>query len=605
MATPVTIFYESQSQITREDRAKSLTPSFVDGIASNFGYKGNDLWGDTKEFGSILGGWLTDPFAPYDGPNMMPNMREDGTWDMPEGSEVVSTGADGVLTTVPYGNIPELIAVEELGAFNAAPVINTLSFHAVIGETHNAESEITKFPTQAGFEISNHGIRKNRVIEIDAIITNTLLNAVGSRQLNYGLDNSSIVFAAIEALVNSSTVCSVSTNLGTYWPVVFTKFKTKQELGMVDSMKFTLIGEEILVQDAINKTAPIELAFAPISGSDCDALSSEKSRDGYNFGCECSKAVSGITDKLFGVNPGVSSAKVGVSNSLYKESTSRTAFMLNTLNNSLSRGLMNKTSVSLRAVDNADLSEDAITYLSDNSKNVTKADVTLGRDFQLEGKTTSGKAYTVTYEVLHYDFTARKHKYRVHTDDTEVYLPPATPPAITKIGDIGAKSLLPVVGTALWGATKSVSSCAIGGLADLACEKGQDLLDTGMGKLKESIYGVTSDIVNMGGIDGSDSILGMTLDCASSQVLGEGVGYEEAGDILAGEVDEATSRIASGAATLGGQKAAVIGGHINTGYNKAATATKKFFEKKAVVSNVNVSKSQIIENFVDTDKPDV
>jgi len=140
MATPVTIFYESQSQITREDRAKSLTPSFVDGIASNFGYKGNDLWGDTKEFGSILGGWLTDPFAPYDGPNMMPNMREDGTWDMPEGSEVVSTGADGVLTTVPYGNIPELIAVEELGAFNAAPVINTLSFHAVIGETHNAES---------------------------------------------------------------------------------------------------------------------------------------------------------------------------------------------------------------------------------------------------------------------------------------------------------------------------------------------------------------------------------------------------------------------------------------------------------------------------------
>ena len=63
----------------------------------------------------------------------------------------------------------------------------------------------------------------------------------------------------------------------------------------------------------------------------------------------------------------------------------------------------------------------------------------------------------------------------------------------------------------------------------------------------------------MGGIDGSDSLLGMTLDCVSAEVYGEGVGFEEAGDLLADDIDNASNRILSGAVEYGGEKSSQLG----------------------------------------------
>jgi hypothetical protein len=132
-------------------------------------------------------------------------------------------------------------------------------FHAVISEAHEVTTEITKFPVQTGFEISNHAIKKNRKVVIEAIVTNTPL--VG--QVEFGTTNPSIyMFEALQTLVSSAVPCTVSTNLGFYEPVVFTKFTTKQSAGSMDSMQFTMSGEELQVQDTLNKTAPKVLKFS-------------------------------------------------------------------------------------------------------------------------------------------------------------------------------------------------------------------------------------------------------------------------------------------------------------------------------------------------------
>ena len=140
-----------------------------------------------------------------------------------------------------------------------------LRFHAVVSEAHQAVSEVTKFPVQSGYEISNNVIRKNRILTIEGIITN--LQMAGAKYTyNYSeTDNAKAVFEAMESLVNTGTPCEVVTNLGRYNPVVFTKFSTKQAAGLVDSMHFTISGEELQIATNINSSGPKVLPFVPLS----------------------------------------------------------------------------------------------------------------------------------------------------------------------------------------------------------------------------------------------------------------------------------------------------------------------------------------------------
>lgn len=146
-----------------------------------------------------------------------------------------------------------------------------IRFHSVIAEGHQATSEITKYPVQTGFQVSNHAIRHNRKVTIEAIITNTLLEG-GKTSYQYSLsDNSKTVFNALRDLVNLKIQTRVLTNLGEYNPVVFTSFKTKQVAGMVDAMKLVLVGEELQVSDAINGTAPSPVSWRTLTGAEVDA----------------------------------------------------------------------------------------------------------------------------------------------------------------------------------------------------------------------------------------------------------------------------------------------------------------------------------------------
>ena len=180
-----------------------------------------------------------------------------------------------------------------------------IDFHTVISEDHQASAQVTKYPVQTGFHISTNSIRNNRIVSIQGAISNTAMDFIPTTTQktvarDYGEDSQRVVFQALEALVNSGTKVKVVTNLGVYEPVVFTKFQTKQKEGMVDSMHFTITGEEIIEYDEENYSAPIPLTFSTKSGVErekivreleeysmfvgsCDEPSQANERNGEDF----------------------------------------------------------------------------------------------------------------------------------------------------------------------------------------------------------------------------------------------------------------------------------------------------------------------------------
>jgi len=149
---------------------------------------------------------------------------------------------------------------------------NTIRFHAIVSEDHKSTVQITKFPIQTGFELSNHAIRKNRIITLEGIISNVVLDNT-QQALYEGTSNTSkTVYDTLQLLTNEAIPCIVETNLGIYNPVIFTKLSTRQELGMVDSIRVSISGEEIQVAETISNTGPKELSFTRVTEDRLDSV---------------------------------------------------------------------------------------------------------------------------------------------------------------------------------------------------------------------------------------------------------------------------------------------------------------------------------------------
>lgn len=165
--------------------------------------------------------------------------------------------------------------------------LQLIKFHSVVSEDHTASAQITKFPVQTGFQISNSAIRQNRGISITGIISNHLI-AGSSTAFEYSTNNSKTVFEALESLVQSAIPCEVLTNLGIYNPVIFTKFTTKQSAGMIDSMTFTITGEEVMVATQVVGTVPKVLSFKILTGAEADARAGVLRKSGSVL-CDCNE----------------------------------------------------------------------------------------------------------------------------------------------------------------------------------------------------------------------------------------------------------------------------------------------------------------------------
>ena len=162
-------------------------------------------------------------------------------------------------------------------------VTGSLRFHEIIEENHSASSEITKYPVQSGFEVTRHAIRKNRVVGITAIISNVVLEGSATGYNYSTTKNASTVFGIIKNIVNLKYRCKVITNLGEYYPVYFNRFKTKQNAGSVDSMTFTMSGEEVIIATSINSASPTVVPFTKIEEANRDAIILRLRELGYHI----------------------------------------------------------------------------------------------------------------------------------------------------------------------------------------------------------------------------------------------------------------------------------------------------------------------------------
>lgn len=305
-----------------------------------------------------------------------------------------------------------------------------VSFHAVISEAHEVTTEITKFPVQTGFEISNHAIKKNRKVVIEAIVTNTPL--VG--QVEFGTTNPSIyMFEALEILVSSAIPCIVSTNLGFYEPVVFTKFATKQAAGSMNSLQFTMTGEEIQVQDTLTKTAPKKLEFTLVPDAEYQ----------------------GYIDKL-------------ACNGLKVEGTPE----------------------------------------------ISTAQLIEGEDFSVDTTSLAGVAGAATFISQGTNGSTGITTYEAHTSDTAYYDAPAAAAfGLFALADPEAITLTDLPDVDLTKGAQTGSACLVDGVTSLAYDFADEFIDTQIGLLESSLYGAKQDIIQMGGSEAGQALVGLGLDC--------------------------------------------------------------------------------------------
>lgn len=312
---------------------------------------------------------------------------------------------------------------------SSSGAIEEVRFHAVISEEHTASAEITKYPTQLGYNVSNTAIRHNNQVRLEGIVTNYVLKDSDVNDFHSG-NNSKIMFETLKSLVNNSVSCRVVTNLGIYDPVIFDKFRTKQASGSMDVLKFTLHGQETQISSSSNKTAPTRVSWKALD--------------------EVARAAK--VDEL---------------------------------------AIMGFT-------------------VSDAAELAT-ATVDMGTDFVLTTANSIGEAIDTTYISQGFDEVTGAYNYLVHTAETSLFEP------VTSSFDFFslAGDLIDVAG-----GVSTASSCLRSGAADILTTVGEDLTETAMGIMTNSIYGVKFAITGLmggGGTGGGNkygqALIGLGVDC--------------------------------------------------------------------------------------------
>jgi hypothetical protein len=179
-----------------------------------------------------------------------------------------------IKTTKPSSITPAHITYR-IDAADPESQTNTLHFHSIFTETHEASTELTQFPVMNGFVVTNHAIRKNRKVSIEALVTNTPIAKTKVAGYWKSGDNASEAFYQLQKLVNDAVVCKVVTNLGVYNNVVFNRFNTQQAEGMITAMRFTISGEELQLSTSVPTGPPIATIFTPVSAEFKPALIKE------------------------------------------------------------------------------------------------------------------------------------------------------------------------------------------------------------------------------------------------------------------------------------------------------------------------------------------
>ena len=91
-------------------------------------------------------------------------MTDTTTGKAVEGKDANKPNSDG-----PLSSVTEFFNADTVNVDNTWKVI---AWDCVIDEMHHAENEVTKYPIQSGFMVSDHTIRQNRILKLRGVIVN-------------------------------------------------------------------------------------------------------------------------------------------------------------------------------------------------------------------------------------------------------------------------------------------------------------------------------------------------------------------------------------------------------------------------------------------------
>lgn len=123
-------------------------------------------------------------------------------------------------------------------------------FDSIVSEQHEVENEVTEFPVDSGFVISDHTIRKNRVLALEIVSVRHAFEGrrvQGSRLLTGNVNKVKEDFDLLTSMVQDGIRCNVVTILGAYTNCAIRKMKTKQDVNSSTVMRASLILKEMNV----------------------------------------------------------------------------------------------------------------------------------------------------------------------------------------------------------------------------------------------------------------------------------------------------------------------------------------------------------------------
>lgn len=160
-----------------------------------------------------------------------------------------------------------------------------LVFDSIISEGHEVENKVTEFPIDSGFVVSDHVIRKNRVLVMEVV---SVRHAFEGRQrdgITSGKANKiKEDFDLLTEMVQKGLRCNVVTILGAYTNCVVTKFKTQQDVSTSTILKASIVLREmnvVGVNPSASRQALIDTANS-IEGPDPSVKLKELLGSDYN-----------------------------------------------------------------------------------------------------------------------------------------------------------------------------------------------------------------------------------------------------------------------------------------------------------------------------------
>jgi hypothetical protein len=160
-----------------------------------------------------------------------------------------------------------------------------LVFDSIVSEEHEVSNKVTEFPIDSGYVVSDHVIRKNRVLTMNVVSVRHTFEGRQRDGLTAGKQNKiKEDFDLLNEMVQKGLRCNVVTILGAYTNCVVVKFKTKQDVDTSTILQATIVLKEMNVVGGTSSTSRQALIDTANStdGPDPDAALKSLMGDRYS-----------------------------------------------------------------------------------------------------------------------------------------------------------------------------------------------------------------------------------------------------------------------------------------------------------------------------------